>query len=93
MRIIDFISGRSSAYRTVFGKADRGAQRAVARDLAKFCRGNETCFHEDPRIHAVMEGRREVYLRIINHLNLSPQELLAIYSPGTPFEKEQINDN
>jgi hypothetical protein len=90
-KIIDFIRARSRSYGLVFGKGDRGAQRAVLHDLAKFCRAMETCFDPDPRIHAVLEGRREVWLRIANHLNLSPQELLAIYSPGTPFEKEQEN--
>lgn len=56
---------------------------AVLRDLARFCRANESTFHEDGRAHAVAEGRREVWLRIQSHLGLSPQDLWALYS-GRP---------
>ena len=87
-KIWDFITGRSRSYRLLFGDADRGASKAVLKDLAKFCRANQSCFDPDPRIHAVLEGRREVWQRIANHLNLSPQELLAIYNPGQPYNTE-----
>ncbi len=46
----------------------------VLRDLAKFCRANKTCFDPDPRKHAMLEGRREVWLRILEHLKLTPDE-------------------
>ena len=36
----------------------------ILSELAHFCRAFETCFHADPRIHAALEGRREVWLRI-----------------------------
>ena len=52
----------------------------VLRDLAAFCRANETTFHPDARLHAVAEGRREVWLRIANHLNMPPDELWALYT-------------
>lgn len=52
----------------------------VLRDLAAFCRANETTFHADARLHAVAEGRREVWLRIANHLNMPPDELWALYT-------------
>ena len=52
---------------------------AVLADLAKFCRARETTFHADPRVHALMEGRREVWLRIAHHLNLSEDELFNHY--------------
>ncbi len=48
---------------------------AVLRDLAQFCRANATTFHEDPRVHAVLEGRREVWLRIQQHLQLDDEKL------------------
>lgn len=69
----DFIRSRQTAYRFVF-KSDDKAVEMVLKDLAKFCRANKTCFHNDPRIHANLEGRREVFLRIIEHLNLTPDE-------------------
>lgn len=52
----------------------------VLRDLAAFCRANETTFHADARLHAVAEGRREVWLRIANHLNMPPDDLWALYT-------------
>lgn len=60
------------------------AVKALLQDLAKFCRADESCFHVDPRAHAVLEGRREVWLRIQDHLKLSVEELLKKYgSEGT----------
>lgn len=56
----------------------------VIRDLAKFCRANETAFNPDPRVHAVLEGRREVWLRIQHHLKLTDEELWRIYA-GQPI--------
>lgn len=53
----------------------------ILADLARFCRAEESCFHQDPRVHAVLEGRREVWLRIQEHLKLSPEELEARHLP------------
>lgn len=52
----------------------------VLKDLARFCRANKSTFHEDARLHAVAEGRREVWLRLQNHLRLSPDQLWELYS-------------
>lgn len=52
---------------------------AVLRDLSKFCRAHETTFHENDRATALLEGRREVWLRIAHHLNLSEEELWDKY--------------
>jgi hypothetical protein len=51
----------------------------VLNDLAAFCRANKSTFHEDPRAHAVLEGRREVWLRIQQHLQLDEDALWKIY--------------
>ena len=72
------LKDRKSAYTLTFG--DESGQ-AVLQDLAKFCRANESCFHADPRLHALMEGRREVWLRIVQHLNLTEQELFRLFNP------------
>lgn len=62
-------------------KAAYQALGEVARkDLAKFCRANKTCWDDDARMHAMLEGRREVWLRIQQHLELTPEELLALYA-------------
>lgn len=71
------LRGRKHAYQQTFG--GDGAPEMVLRDLAKFCRANESSFHQDPRAHAVLEGRREVWLRIEKHLNLTTDELWNIY--------------
>ena len=60
---------------------------AVLKDLARFCRAHESTFDADPRAHALAEGRREVWLRIQNHLKLSPEQLWSLYS-GRPSNDE-----
>lgn len=51
----------------------------MASDLALFCCADRTCFDPDPHRHAMMAGRREVWLRIQEFLKLTPQELLLLY--------------
>lgn len=65
---------RRQAYALTFA-GDQGHVRSVLKDLAKFCRAHESTFHPDPRSHAVLEGRREVWLRIQQHLQLSDDQL------------------
>lgn len=77
---LDFIRGRKRSYQISLMSPE--GQR-VLQDLARFCRANETCFNPDPRIHAVAEGRREVWLRIQQHLNLSSEDLYTLYSGRT----------
>lgn len=52
----------------------------VLKDLARFCRAHQSTFHDDPRAHAVAEGRREVWLRLSHHLQLSEDELWELYA-------------
>ncbi len=85
-QVRDFLRHRKQAYLHVFDKESVHVT-TVMRDLAKFCRASETTFHPDARLHAVLEGRREVYLRIANHLNLSSEELLK------PYGKGNLDDN
>ncbi len=74
----NFLFHRQRAYQEVF-KPESQLAKDVLKDLAKFCRADESCFHMDARAHAVAEGRREVWLRIRKHLDLSSQELLDYY--------------
>lgn len=78
-RFLDFMRRRQSAYRAVFSgpQAD-----IVLADLAVFCRATTSTFHPDARVHAVAEGRREVFLRIQNHLHLSDEQLLELVTQG-----------
>lgn len=73
-KVKTFLRDRSIAYQITFNKESRHAN-AVLKDLARFCRAADTTFHTDPRVHAILEGRREVWLRIQNHLNLTPEEI------------------
>lgn len=75
-RALDFLRRRRHNYRVVF---DNPPGLEVLADLAKFCRAHETTFHADPRIHAVLEGRREVWIRLQNHLRLTEDELWKLY--------------
>lgn len=70
-----WLSMRVRAYRMAFGSA---AGQNVLADLAKFCRATESTFHADERLHAVMEGRREVWLRIQRHLRLNEEQIYAL---------------
>lgn len=69
----DVLLERQDAYRRTL---DGPLGAKVLADLAQFCRAEQSCFHIDPRAHALMEGRREVWLRIQEHLNLDADELL-----------------
>jgi len=64
----DFLFRRRTAYVKTFLNPFGDE---VLRDLAKFCRAHATTFHA--------EGRREVFLRIAHHLNLSEDELWRLY--------------
>ncbi len=72
-----YLAERRTAYVRTFNTP---AGEEVMRDLAKFCRAYESTFHPDPRVHAVLEGRREVWLRLIEHLRLSDDDLWRIYA-------------
>lgn len=68
------LQSKRLAYNRVFDKANVYTEE-VLKDLAKFCRAHQTAFHADARMHAVLEGRREVWLRIQEFLNLPIEEL------------------
>ncbi len=72
---------RQTAYKVLFG-TESEALKMVFNDLKEFCRAETSSFHADPRIHAVLEGRREVWLRIADHLQLNPEELWKKYGEG-----------
>jgi hypothetical protein len=75
-KIKEFIGDRKNAYELTF-EGIHG--EAVLRDLAKFCRATQSTFHKDERIHATLEGRREVFLRIMDHLKLTQDDLYKLY--------------
>lgn len=64
----------ANAYRSVLGyEGQRSpAQLLVLADLYKFCRAHRPTFHQDARVHALLEGRREVYERMTDALRTPP---------------------
>lgn len=75
-RVRDFICRRRLAYLKTF---DTPYGQDVLRDLARFCYAHKSTFYADERAHAVAEGRREVWLRVQNHLRLTDEQLWALH--------------
>lgn len=69
------VSDLQQAYKAVFGDLTNPNVKLVLEDLALFTRAHSSAFAEDPRRHAALEGRREVYYRIADHTQL-PRDLL-----------------
>jgi hypothetical protein len=89
-KAIEFLGGRQKAYKLTFGS---GPGRTVLKDLAYFCRADRTTFDQDPRISAALEGRRDVWLRIVQHLNLGTEELNELYGgPSITNPQQEINE-
>ncbi len=80
--------GRQHAYKLVFDPKNPFVE-LVLRDLAQFCRADSSTFHPDPRAAANLDGRREVWLRIQENINLTADELWLLYPKGNLTEKEK----
>ena len=93
-RALDALRVRKASYQSF--KAMAGVP--FLRDLANFCRANETCLVKDRNgkidelATAVLEGRREVWLRIQQHFNLTSQQLLALYGGKDYIIEDEEND-
>lgn len=82
-----FIRRKEWAFRTLF-KGDDGSLNEAAKvalaDLRAFCHGTQSNFSKDALEMARMEGRREVFTRVMNYLEVD-------YSKYYQME-EQIDD-
>jgi hypothetical protein len=77
-KLTEILNDRQRAYMLAF-KEDAG--KAVLTDLATFCRANETCVVPGDRdLTYVLEGRREVWLRIKAHLDLTEEQLVEHFT-------------
>ena len=63
------------------------AQRVLT-DLKHFCRASESTFDPDARVHALLEGRREVLLKIQHYLGLTDTDLMKLQDPDHHDQKE-----
>lgn len=74
---LEFWRGKKRAYATCFGGVY--GQTCLA-DLADFCHAFKTTEAPDnDRLAILREGRRQVWLRILHHLNLTPEQLSKLY--------------
>jgi hypothetical protein len=73
-----FITQRKASYCRTF-PIDGVDGRSVLEDLAAFCRAHSSTYDPDPRLADRLDGRREVWLRIQQHLQLSDQQLWSLY--------------
>lgn len=80
-RAKQFLTFRKLAYTRLFDLSNNDAV-LVLEDLEKFCRAHESTFHADARVSANLDGRREVWLRIQQHLQLSEPALWRLYHKG-----------
>ena len=68
---------RSRSYKRVFmpeGEVDRDREVVLA-DLREFCRATTSTFSPDPYAAARLAGRREAWLRIMQHLTLDEERI------------------
>lgn len=77
-RAKSFLTTRAQAYRRTF---EGPVPERVLRDLARFCRAHQSTAHQDPQVAARLDGRREVWLRIQEHLQLTDEELWELRRP------------
>lgn len=77
-RVKQFLTWRALAYRRVFN-VESADVRVVLNDLSKFCRADQSTAHPDSHMAARLDGRREVWLRVQAHLNLTTAEMYRLF--------------
>ncbi len=77
IKLKQFLLNRAEMYKRVFS-TEEGEE--VLEDLMRFCRANTTTFHSNQKISDMLNGRRETFLRIQHHLEMSDDELISEYS-------------
>jgi hypothetical protein len=94
-RTLDHVRERRLNYQLA---ANQPATQEMLIDLAAFCRANETCLVKDKNgaidqtATFILEGRREVWLRIQAHLNLSSKQLFMLLT-GRQFNPGENDDD
>lgn len=77
------LRARQGAYIRLFSDRPIAGDAAfVLADLRKFCRGGTTPWNEDARVHALLTGRNEVHMRIVQHTTMQFDELWELLSEG-----------
>lgn len=86
---LEALGMRSRSYYLVF-RSPQGAE--VLKDLAPFCRAQQPAWGATPEDTARLIGRNEVWCRIMQHLNLTPEELYAMYGGKYPITTPEENN-
>jgi hypothetical protein len=88
--IIAEIERLQKAYHLTF-QLNQPANIEVLEDLGRFCRANETCaVPGDHDKTFMLLGRNELWLRIQQFLNLTPEQLFALYArDASKFRSEK----
>ena len=76
-----YLRNQRAAYKEVFtpGETTQEALDFVLRDLAMFCRAYAPTFDLNQKLQDLKEGRREVYMRIMDHTVLTHEEQYRKY--------------
>lgn len=78
--VVRFIERRKSAYAKVFGNKDDPDVQFVVEDLAYFSRAFSSTFDLNERVQTLREGRKEVFWRIWEHVQLPFDTLFVKYT-------------
>lgn len=88
---LKFFSERKTAYQVAFGSP---AGKSVLDDLSPFCRAKESVIVPGDRDRTcLLGGRHEVFLRIQQYLELTPEQLVALHTKALPPAKGAISDD
>jgi hypothetical protein len=86
MTVFQRLERRAQAYRRMYGNLAAEDREIIEADLEMFCRGNRAVFHENERVHVLLTGRQEVWMRIQDHVRLDLEELVRKYTQ--PLQQE-----
>ena len=79
MRAEEYLTERKKAFRRTFTTGPESM--IVLKTLARFCRAHESTFDPNSAIANRLDGRREVWLFIQQHLQLAEDELWRLFIP------------
>lgn len=81
MSLVKFIRQKEWSWRVLMRKEGgqlSDAANTVLADLRTFCYGTKSIYSNDALMMARLEGRREVYMRIMNFLNIDYSKQLEL---------------
>lgn len=97
-RTIEYLIQRKSAYWFGLPVLLRGLKpdevpgpplEMMISDLARFCRATSDVTGTTDRETYILIGRRQVFLRIMEHLYLPPEQLYELYSKFRPPQEDE----